>query len=444
MPYSISNPPAKIDGLPKHTKEIWIAAFNAALKEYDDEGKANVTAWSAVTSAGYEKDAAGEWRKGAKRMDIKDLWDKLQSIFEPLLAVPEMERATEFLPTQTRALTITRAADGKARWLMIAASAVINRVRAIDSTVLFDNFIKRAQESGVYPKLDFFHEEERLTLGVADWLRREGALYLASGTFDDTPLAQAAAAGLDKERDYWGASIAFQPTVAPLALVSEGEIPVYTDGINRFISVVPKSMAAHLFTATSSAEEVKRMNKTAFDELVKLVGLEAAQPFAALVDDTNRTITETGMVTRSDTDAPTTQTPLAELPPAVDVPPPTEAAPVVETPPEEQRQDLAAVKEMIKTLADRVAALEASIAGQAVVEESKEKRSVDRWAGIDARVQAVEGNSKAWAAWIAGLPEKTRNETTYRARQEESGPIDSGNVATATLSQMKHDLPRKR
>ena len=36
------------------------------------------------------------------------------------------------LPTQTRALTITRDAQGIPRWLMIAASAVVNKVGAID------------------------------------------------------------------------------------------------------------------------------------------------------------------------------------------------------------------------------------------------------------------------------------------------------------------------
>ena len=99
---------------------------------------------------------------------------------------------------------------------MIAASAVVNKVGAIDSTILFDNFIRHAGETNEYPVLDFFHEGERVRFGVADWLKRDGALYLASGTFDDTELARGAVAGLETQPDYWGGSIAYRVTQAPL------------------------------------------------------------------------------------------------------------------------------------------------------------------------------------------------------------------------------------
>jgi len=56
MPYLISDPPDRIKGLPKPAQEIWIKAFNAAIKQYDgDEEKANAVAWSAVKKAGYKK-----------------------------------------------------------------------------------------------------------------------------------------------------------------------------------------------------------------------------------------------------------------------------------------------------------------------------------------------------------------------------------------------------
>ena len=63
MPYDKSKPPAKIAELPEHAQGVWIAAFNAALKQYDDEGKANATAWAAVERAGYKKDKDGKWSK---------------------------------------------------------------------------------------------------------------------------------------------------------------------------------------------------------------------------------------------------------------------------------------------------------------------------------------------------------------------------------------------
>ena len=73
--------------------------------------------------------------------------------------------------------------------------------------------------------LDFFHEGERIRFGVADWLRRDGALYLASGTFDDTELARGAAAGLETQPDYWGGSIAYRVTQAPLTADFRGRNP---------------------------------------------------------------------------------------------------------------------------------------------------------------------------------------------------------------------------
>lgn len=56
MPYSVSNPPARIKGLPKHAQEIWISAYNSAWETYDPEkaraegreAYANSVAWGAV------------------------------------------------------------------------------------------------------------------------------------------------------------------------------------------------------------------------------------------------------------------------------------------------------------------------------------------------------------------------------------------------------------
>ena len=55
MPYTKENPPEKIKDMPEPAIEIWVAAYNSALKQYDgDEGKANATAYAAV-NAKYEK-----------------------------------------------------------------------------------------------------------------------------------------------------------------------------------------------------------------------------------------------------------------------------------------------------------------------------------------------------------------------------------------------------
>lgn len=61
MPYSIDNPPEKIKDMPKPAQEIFISAFNNALKQYkDDEEKANKVAYAAVKQK-YKQDKDGNW-----------------------------------------------------------------------------------------------------------------------------------------------------------------------------------------------------------------------------------------------------------------------------------------------------------------------------------------------------------------------------------------------
>ena len=67
MPYDyISDLPKGVrNNLPVHAQEIYLAAFNNALEQYDgDEDAARRVAWSAVKKGGYEKDeATGNWKK---------------------------------------------------------------------------------------------------------------------------------------------------------------------------------------------------------------------------------------------------------------------------------------------------------------------------------------------------------------------------------------------
>lgn len=72
MPYEVDSPPDRVKGLPKHAQEIWIEAYNNALKQYKgDEKLANQTAWSAVTKAGYKK-SGDTWIKAAEKINPND------------------------------------------------------------------------------------------------------------------------------------------------------------------------------------------------------------------------------------------------------------------------------------------------------------------------------------------------------------------------------------
>jgi len=69
MPYTTANPPSAVKGLPSHAIEIYVAAFNSALEQYKDEGKAAATAWAAVKTK-YKKNEQGDWV--AKEANVKE------------------------------------------------------------------------------------------------------------------------------------------------------------------------------------------------------------------------------------------------------------------------------------------------------------------------------------------------------------------------------------
>lgn len=66
---SIDDLPAATDALPKHGKEIFLAAFNAAFKQYEgDEKRCFPVAWAAVKQKFEEKD--GKWVAKAEEKEI--------------------------------------------------------------------------------------------------------------------------------------------------------------------------------------------------------------------------------------------------------------------------------------------------------------------------------------------------------------------------------------
>lgn len=189
------------------------------------------------------------------------------------------EVTLEPTPVTGRGIQVKRAADGSVRWFAFpACTAVLNRVGEIDSTKLFDSFVEYTERTGHYPELDFWHLGERLVLGKADYVGRDGIAYCASGTFYETPIARAAAKALETESDYWGLSISYLPTQEPETIRTiEGiEIPVFNVGINRYISLLPEDTAASIMTSINTKEEVNRMNEKMKAALKKLTGDDTA------------------------------------------------------------------------------------------------------------------------------------------------------------------------
>lgn len=214
-----------------------------------------------------------------------------------------VEVAHQFTPV-SQSITVHRQADGKLRWFMIAGTAVLNRNGEVDTRQLFDNFIARAEASGLYPKLDFFHlggANDYFEFGQADYLARDGVVYLASGLFDDSEFGEAMARAIESEPGFWGASIEFLPLESELwEAAPDVRVRAYTDGINLRISVLPEKDACALFTQTDVLSEVTRMDKRIKEALQKVFGEDEdrLRQLEQMVDGVNRSTEEQGLVHR--------------------------------------------------------------------------------------------------------------------------------------------------
>lgn len=219
----------------------------------------------------------------------------------------------EFSPVE-QSFRVRRQQDGHYRWLCIAGTTVLNRVGEIDSSELFDSFVERANKTGEYPRLDFYHygqeNPEQWEFGTADFLAREGTCYIASGTFDeDHPLAKATIQACEKEPGIWGNSIEFYAMSEPEIVLADPEvrIPVYKDGKNTRISVVLEEDAAGLFTRIGVKNEgvIRAMDAKTKEKLTKLFGDDTAgletfiSQFEENVDNVNRTVKDDKLIHRA-------------------------------------------------------------------------------------------------------------------------------------------------
>jgi hypothetical protein len=220
-------------------------------------------------------------------------------------AIPVVQ---EFIPTARTTTTIRRAANGQWRWFSVSASSVLNRVGEIDSRDLFDSFVAHAEETGEYPIRQFYHAGEAFRTGEADFLARDDNLYITSGLYDETEIAEREVKARQKEPEYWGDSIGYLPTDKPelLEVAESVTIPVYKRGINKEISTLPEEDAANLFTANTEMLEVRRAMKGKQKEaFVKLFDGNEEEADAWLdehAEARNRAIEQDGLITRSDDD----------------------------------------------------------------------------------------------------------------------------------------------
>lgn len=374
--------------------------------------------------------------------------------------------------TQTR---IVREKSGRYRWLSRSCTAVLNRVGEIDSRKLFDSFIAHAQETGEYPYRTIYHLGEKFRTGQADFLTRDGYVYITSGLYDESELAQAEIKARMEKPDYWGESIQYTPTEPPeliKARATDGSeevinIPVFTAGINTEISTLRESDAASEFTNSIPMEVNRMADKRIMAALAELVGEELAKKFEGELDETNRSAA--AMIARAKPD-------LAQYggaggqpadPPAAASASITEAAPApagTQAAPPTQREDTSAAPDkpelviddsVLDEIADRVIAKSGLGDLKSTLEKFDQRlgdmsrqmsadtqKRESALAAIEDRIVAVEDVQEA-AGEIArqDAPARPRTIVTYR-RSQSTAPITQarGNGAGQDDSQ---DVPEE-
>jgi len=228
----------------------------------------------------------------------------------------------QFTPVERSGFTVIRQADGQHRFFCIAATAILNRVGEIDSTLLFDDMIQRAEQFDYYPKLDFWHLGEYdpiFEFGQFDFLAREGVTYVGSGLLDPTnPLSACMIRAVAEEPGEWGASIEYyRPQNRGMEFVdlSGGvSIVAYTEGLNTRISFLPESAAAAFLT--DFTVEKREMNDKKKKALRELFGNDGDyEAFLAKLTGVNTEVEKRGLISRS-TDGGSTTEPTAETTPA--------------------------------------------------------------------------------------------------------------------------------
>lgn len=205
------------------------------------------------------------------------------------------------------------------RMLALSATTVINKKGVIDSRSLFDSMVSYMETTGKTIPRTFFHAGEQFKSGeIIHMVRDENSLITVT-KFDDSELARREIEAREADPEYWGDSIEFDPVGDPvLHDVGDGiKIPVYEAGIPIAVSTLPAkraaSLYAHSFTLTEQ-EERMTLHEVQYDALLKMFGGDKTAVDHWLeenVDTVNRTIAETGQITRAE-DLPETDEPVEE------------------------------------------------------------------------------------------------------------------------------------
>lgn len=343
----------------------------------------------------------------------------------------------ESLTTRDNKLSVYRTKDGKKRWLQIASVATLNRVGEIDGTQLYDSFIAYATVTRQFPILNVYHLGPDSKIGEADFLAREGFVYIASGEFDDTPIADAVFETLANDTEgYWGNSIEFNSYESYIENFDLGGINlqsrVHTVGINTAISILPEKDAASLLTAYQRVDRGGNMNDKTKEALLKLFKDESLiEEFEELVGRANAVAANS--ISRS-VESETVEEEVE-----------TEVEEVVEETEVEEVEELDDPETLVVELGENfVQELTASDEFRSILDALLAERLVaveKRMTALETRTEEVRSQTEEVRDWVDDVPAaKTRRAVvSYRARNAEptateEKPVSFAEMAEETIS----------
>lgn len=132
MPYTTIGqlPKAVKDNLPKHARNIWMSAYNAAVQQGHDESSCAAIAWAAVEKS-YSKDEAGKWvhKHDQKKMALH--FPSPEGEFQaegPKKFWKELIYAEKFIHPQNPEINFEVTSDRMQRWVDNFNKGVVENV----------------------------------------------------------------------------------------------------------------------------------------------------------------------------------------------------------------------------------------------------------------------------------------------------------------------------
>lgn len=210
---------------------------------------------------------------------------------------------------QASRMRLVRAKDENLYFIGIAASTVLNRIAAIDSRALFDDFENEFEKRDT-PIMSFYHrtDYDGLTWGDVVSVSRFGNLLMVVGKVDEDTLIGKNIEVIN-ERAVIGFSIGFVPTDVPTIVnVDDVPIKVYERGYLAEISLLLEEHAASYFTELLNFEEraIMARGKTELKKLLEDILGEGSEKeideALEVAEERNRSIDDRNMITRENED----------------------------------------------------------------------------------------------------------------------------------------------